>query len=103
MAMRSKWAQTSIVSCALAMLATACAHSACNGIDAIALLRMTDADFVRSIDEESARLPFGRGKLFKLTRAGRAPSWVYGTIHLGDPRVTRVCPATRDALRGDAP
>jgi uncharacterized protein YbaP (TraB family) len=99
MAVRSKWAQTSIVSCAVGMLATAGAHAACNGIDAIALLRITDADFVRSIDEESARLPFGRGKLFKLTRAGRAPSWVYGTIHLGDPRVTRLSGATLDAIR----
>jgi uncharacterized protein YbaP (TraB family) len=99
MATRSKWAQISIVSCAFAVLATPAARAACNGIDAIALLRITDADFVRAIDEESARLPFGRGKLFKLTRQGRPPSWVYGTIHSGDLRVTRLSNATLDAMR----
>src|SRR5262245_55489942 len=99
MVMHSKWAQICIVGCAFAVLQAARAEATCNGIDAIALMRITDADFVRSIDEESARLPFGRGKLFKLTRAGRAPSWVYGTIHLGDPRVTRLSAATLDAIR----
>jgi uncharacterized protein YbaP (TraB family) len=97
--MRSKWAQISIVSCAFVVLTTAAADAACNGVDAIALLRITDADFVRSIDEESARLPFGQGKLFKLTRQGRPPSWVYGTIHIGDPRVTRLSDAALDAIR----
>jgi uncharacterized protein YbaP (TraB family) len=99
MAVHSKWARFQVIGCVFLLLSASRAQGACNGIDAITLLRLTDADFVRAIDEESAKLPFGQGKLFKLTRPGRAPSWVYGTIHLGDARVTRLSRATLEAFR----
>jgi uncharacterized protein len=97
-AKRSKWAPISILGCAFAVSAATAAAASCNGVDAIALLRVSDAGFIRSIEEESGRLPFGRGKLFRLTREGRPPSWVYGTTHLADPRVTKFSTATLDAI-----
>jgi uncharacterized protein len=35
---------------------------------------------------------FGHGKLFRLSRAGTAPSYVFATLHLSDPRITNLSP-----------
>jgi uncharacterized protein YbaP (TraB family) len=43
--------------------------------------------------------PFSDGRLFRVTRAGVADSFVFGTIHVGDPRVAAVAPRLDDALR----
>ena len=34
------------------------------------------------------RLPFGKGLLWKVERDGAEPSWVFGTMHVSDTRVT---------------
>lgn len=36
---------------------------------------------------EAAETPNGTGRLFRVEKAGRAPSWLFGTMHLSDPRV----------------
>jgi len=45
-----------------------------------------------------ASTPFSRGILFRLDKPGVAPSYVFGTVHSGDPRVTTLAPPVRDAL-----
>ncbi len=42
--------------------------------------------------------PFERGLLFRVEAPGRPPSWVYGTLHSDDARVTRVPAAVSAAL-----
>jgi hypothetical protein len=44
------------------------------------------------------RPAFDRGRLFRVTRPGRPDSFVFGTIHLADPRVSEVPPAVSAAL-----
>jgi uncharacterized protein len=39
-----------------------------------------------------------RGLLWKIEARGRAPSYVFGTIHLADPRVTKLPPPVRDVF-----
>ena len=46
----------------------------------------------------AASVPFGQGLLFKVSKGGSAPSHVFGTIHVGDKRVTNLPPAVADVL-----
>ena len=48
----------------------------------------------------AAAAPFSRGVLFRIDAPGRPPSWVFGTMHSNDARVTRIPPVVRDALAG---
>ena len=41
---------------------------------------------------------FTRGLLWRITKEGVAPSHVFGTIHVGDPRVTQLPPEVRKAF-----
>lgn len=43
-------------------------------------------------------LPYGEGLLWRIETAGSAPSYLFGTIHLTDPRVTKLPPAVVKAL-----
>jgi len=43
---------------------------------------------------------FGRGLLWRVTREGVAPSHVFGTIHVGDPRLAELPGAVREAFDG---
>lgn len=42
--------------------------------------------------------PHARGLLWKVESTGRAPSYVFGTIHLADPRVTALPPPVQQAF-----
>ncbi|MEJ2382020.1 MAG: TraB/GumN family protein [Gammaproteobacteria bacterium] len=46
----------------------------------------------------SAALARGHGLLWKVASPGVAPSYVFGTIHIGDPRVTHLAPPVRQAF-----
>lgn len=46
----------------------------------------------------AAKLPFGQGILFSLSKTGVAPSHVFGTIHSDDVRVTNLPEPVRRAL-----
>lgn len=43
-------------------------------------------------------LPYGQGLLWRIETPGSAPSYLFGTIHLTDPRVTKLPPAVVKAL-----
>ena len=43
--------------------------------------------------------PFSDGRLFRVSRAGVADSFVFGTIHVADPRVAAVAARLDDALQ----
>ena len=47
---------------------------------------------------EPAPEPFTRGLLFRVDAPGKPSSWVFGTIHSSDPRVTSLPPPVRAAL-----
>jgi len=42
--------------------------------------------------------PYARGLLFRVDAPGRPVSWVFGTMHSNDPRVTRLPAVVREAL-----
>jgi uncharacterized protein YbaP (TraB family) len=43
-------------------------------------------------------MPYGKGLLWKIEAPGRAPSYVFGTMHVSDKRVTTLPKPVRDAL-----
>lgn len=59
-----------------------------------------DAGLAASLAAEAAAMPFGEGKFFRVSKPGLAPSWLFGTIHHADPRVTAIAPAVLAALDG---
>lgn len=49
-------------------------------------------------DDHGDALAFGHGLLWKVTGKGAAPGYLFGTIHSGDPRVTRLPAPVRKAF-----
>jgi uncharacterized protein YbaP (TraB family) len=47
-----------------------------------------------------AQVPYGNGLLWRIEGHGIEPAYLFGTIHLEDPRVTELPPAVRDAFEG---
>ena len=46
------------------------------------------------------QVPFGRGLLWKIEGRGITPAYLFGTIHLEDPRVVELTPTVRQAFEG---
>ncbi|MBB3936354.1 TraB/GumN family protein [Aureimonas phyllosphaerae] len=55
-----------------------------------------------ALETEAAQTPNGEGRLFRIERDGLAPSYLFGTMHLSDPRVLDLPDAADRALDGAA-
>lgn len=80
--------------CCSAVSATA----ACAGHDLFPRIRAESPAIYAGIQQQAATMPFGHGRLFQVTKPGSPPSYVYGTLHLPDPRVTAISPRVDQAL-----
>ncbi|KAB0677599.1 TraB/GumN family protein [Aureimonas leprariae] len=61
-------------------------ETACKGGTSLALALKADGRMA-AIDAEAARIPNGTGRFWRIERDGIAPSYLFGTMHLSDPRV----------------
>ncbi len=59
----------------------------CGGKNLLTEMALTDPEALEEIEAEAAKVPFGQNLLFKLEKAGREPSYLFGTMHMTDPRV----------------
>jgi uncharacterized protein len=59
-----------------------------------------DPAMAAGLDRAADAMPFGKGRLFRIDKPGLPPSWLFGTVHVSDPRVTALPPAVTDALDG---
>ena len=50
--------------------------------------------------ENQKRILHPQGLLWKITKPGLAPSHIYGTMHIGDPRVVELAPPVEAAFTG---
>lgn len=71
---------------------------ACSGADMLAALAKDDPATVEKIEREAAATPNAKGLLWKLEKAGQPPSFLFGTMHMTDPRVTSLPPAAQAAF-----
>ncbi|RUU81588.1 polysaccharide biosynthesis protein GumN [Mesorhizobium sp. M7A.T.Ca.TU.009.01.1.2] len=69
----------------------------CTGADMLSALQKNDPATYRKIEAEAAATPNGKGLLWKLEKPGEKPSFLFGTMHMTDPRVTTLPPDAQKA------
>jgi uncharacterized protein YbaP (TraB family) len=72
----------------------------CTGTDLAAKMQKDDPTAFAKIVAEAAKVPNGKGLLWKLEKAGQRPSFLFGTMHMSDPRVTTLPEAAQRAFDG---
>lgn len=91
-----------LVALLLLTIATVSARSqdlpACSGINLLERLATDDPEAYAAILEEGRQVPFGDALLFRIEAQGVEPSWLFGTMHMTDPRVTELPDFAQDAL-----
>lgn len=83
-----------------ALLATGRANAeaiACTGSNMLPTLK-SDPAIAEKLNAEAAETVNGNGLLWKIERKGATPSFLFGTMHVTDPRVTSLTPAARSAF-----
>ena len=70
----------------------------CHGHDLFPALKSEAPAAYAAIETAASAMPFRHGKLFRLSRAGTEPSYLFATLHLSDPRITSFSPRLRAAL-----
>jgi len=71
----------------------------CKGQDLFDRLRLERPEALASIEKQAEAMPFARGRFYKVTREGVRPSYLFGTLHLADPRITHMTHETTEALK----
>ncbi|WP_139974792.1 TraB/GumN family protein [Ochrobactrum sp. CGA5] len=75
------------------------ATCAVHGVNLIDGLETRDPASWQELQREADAVPNRRGLLWKVDKDGVAPSYLFGTIHLSDPRVLTLSRAAIDAYR----
>ncbi|WP_292200884.1 TraB/GumN family protein, partial [Mesorhizobium sp.] len=66
----------------------------------LAGLAKSDPAAFKKVETEAAAVPNGRGLLWKLEKPGEKPSYLFGTMHMTDARVTTLPAAAQKAYEG---
>lgn len=75
-------------------------REACGGTDLLATMAKSDPARLADIRAEASKVPNGDSRLWKIEAEGIDPSWLYGTMHVTDPRVLDLPDAAATALQG---
>ncbi|HEY7669822.1 MAG TPA: TraB/GumN family protein [Hyphomicrobium sp.] len=70
----------------------------CAGVDMLAETKAKNADLYRQIMAEAEATENADALLWKIERDGHPASYLFGTVHLTDERITRLSPAVELAL-----
>lgn len=82
----------------IVLSAPASAQPACTGKDLFAELKQADPAKLAGIETKATATPNGESILWRIEKDGVAPSYLFGTIHMTDPRVTVLTPAAQTAF-----
>ncbi len=74
----------------------------CTGVDLMQALRKDDPAAAGKIEEDARATPNGSGLLWKIEKAGLGTSYLFGTMHMTDPRVTALPDAAQAAYDASA-
>ncbi len=77
-------------------------NETCAGTNLLVGLQKTKPDVLASIQKKAAGLPYGEGLLWRIETKGVAPSFVYGTMHLSDPRLLTLPPKVKTAFESSS-
>ena len=78
------------------------AEIACTGADLLARMQRDDPAKLAEIRAEAADVVNGSGLLWRIETDGAAPSWLFGTMHMADPRVVALGPQARAAFEASS-
>ncbi|UCI08331.1 TraB/GumN family protein [Mesorhizobium sp. B1-1-8] len=85
----------------IVLLVAGRAHAeACAGTDLLAALQKSDPAAFKKVETEAAAVLNGKGLLWKLEKPGEKPSYLFGTMHMTDARVTTLPPMAQKAYDG---
>ena len=76
----------------LCLTASGAVQADCDGRDLFPALKSEAPAVYAAIETAASAMPFRHGKLFRLSRAGSEPSYLFATLHLSDPRITSFSP-----------
>ncbi|WEX09902.1 TraB/GumN family protein [Chelativorans sp. AA-79] len=83
---------------ALPAAGRAAEEAACTGTDLVAELGRENPALLRRIETEAEAIPNGEGLLWRVEGRATAPSYLFGTMHVTDPRVTKLPEAAQNAF-----
>jgi uncharacterized protein YbaP (TraB family) len=89
-----------ILAAALFLIMSSEVQADCDGRDLFPALKSEAPAAYAAIETAANAMPFRHGKLFRLSRAGSEPSYLFATLHLSDPRVTSFSPRLTATLTG---
>jgi uncharacterized protein YbaP (TraB family) len=70
----------------------------CRGNDMLAEMQSQAPDRYKEVMRESRALANSEAVLWKIEKAGVAPSYLFGTMHLSDPRISTLSEKTKEAI-----
>jgi uncharacterized protein YbaP (TraB family) len=74
--------------------------ASCGGKDLIAEMAKSDPDKLAALRNEADATENSKSILWKVEKPGTKPSWLYGTMHLTDPRVLKLSDTADAAYKG---
>jgi uncharacterized protein len=74
------------------------APARCQGTDMLAEMQAKSPDVYNKVMAESSTLPNTEAVLWKVEKPGVPPSYLFGTMHLSDPRISELAAAVTDAI-----
>ncbi len=74
------------------------APTRCQGTDMLAEMQVKSPDVYNKVMAESSALPNTEAVLWKIEKPGIPMSYLFGTMHLSDPRIAELPPAVIDAV-----
>lgn len=72
---------------------------ACNGRNIVPELQASNPAAYKAALEDVAKIPNSEGIFWKVEKEGTNPSWLLGTMHVTDPRVTALPEAAREPYK----
>ena len=76
------------------------AEIACKGSNLVAAMQKDDPAAYAKLEAEAAMTVNGENRLWKIEKAGLKPSYLFGTMHMTDPRVIDLTPQAKAAYAG---
>lgn len=70
----------------------------CGGIDMLAEMQSKMPDAYKKVMAESSAFPNTEAVFWRVEKTGVPTSYLFGTMHLSDPRVAMLSPAVKDAI-----
>ncbi len=72
----------------------------CRGANLLTALQTSDPSAYKALVQRENATPNGKGLLWKIERQGREASYLYGTMHVSDERLTNLPRLVANALAG---